>query len=351
MARQDLTRRATDAMDSCRGFMKRHWHVALLLLCLVACILPAGSASEKVASEIIGAPNTLSLFFPKCDPERWLWVSTQEWHYYLELPAQKVLLDSFLSVVSGTSAYLEFGVNALRKKDSTELFGYIPEQAGDRYSVFFPQLGKACAFSLESLAVDSSSPQGPRLIGILEPIGTLPQGMTALSGICGLGVKSSGRVATDVCRTPSPVPDIKVEEVLKFARNIPQGNAAALERIEDVYLSYPERKAYLLVLRDASRKWLAVIERTSGGLAAIPFLEPGSADPADTHDMESAAEGTCFDSWHTEVFVLPDLNGNGSNEILVRGTVWRVFDGQFRDPVDETKGCVFTKVKEGYWGP
>ena len=330
--------------------MIRRVHVALPLLCLIAFNMSAWFVGECAAEEGLGVSNTLSLFFPKSGPEGWLWVYAQKGRYFLELPPQNMLLESFLSV-SGNSQYRESGLHVLKKAESTELFGYIPEQVGDRYSVIFPQIGKTYTFSIESLAVDSSSPQGPRLVGILVPIGELPQNMSALSGVCGLGVKSSGRVPPEVCRVPPSVPHSEIEDALNFARSTPQGGGAILEKIEYIYLSYPGRKAYLLVLGDGSRKWLAVIERTSRGLSTVPFMELGSADPVDMHDIEEGPVGSCFDSRVNEIYVLPDLSGNGSNEILVRGTVWSVLDGQLRDPFDETKGYLFVKVKEGYWGP
>lgn len=96
---------------------------------------------------------------------------------------------------------------------------------------------------------------------------------------------------------------------------------ARLAECYQVYVSYPDKIAHLITFYVGEEKILALISRQGAGYVFNPMRLKRAESRLGGMTMEHANPSWDTALHHTQIFILPDIDGNGSNEIYIHSTI------------------------------
>ena len=257
------------------------------------------------------------------------------------------------------------------------VFQHIPETLGDEYNVFFP---KSFEWQRRALSGVALHPFWQGFMGVLS--GAAPEGSRCREdyGFAPLIVGLAFRSAKEALARQMPhdaISEARKSRIAGFiTKKLAGGDPEFLPWVDisvarpkfikwiEIFIGYPNVKAVLTVVEvnnapntaggETAQYLFCILER-KGGPVIVPF-DQGAEQAVIGGALLYEDEETDTSPRDSELFILPDLDGNGGEELLVVSTVSALFtivstEDTFRE-VDERKVKYFVKeVQSAYFGP
>lgn len=329
----------------------------------------AVAAKDDIRGVVHARDSTLSYFSPKVDLSAIRFVFSQDGRLYVELSyAGTMLYEDFklsfpdFSENELSSMFADF----LSLPQQRFVFENIPDGLGDRYCVLFPDSLRCELLTVSGVTLRPTFEGGFwGFMGMLDgEFSDLPErGPVAIafkSTRTGKAKKLGNRVIDETKRTQIAqyLSSLRAEGKLKpvyrpgvteFLRRVDEGELkivdeskatpylrrlrgeGKLEVVDGrrIFLQYPDVKGVIARVDIEKRRFLFCLLEEGDTFHVVPF-------PRDFTYSYSAPEGsivihdpdgqTDISVRHGEVVILPDLDGNGGNELLLRAPVKALFN-------------------------
>jgi len=332
---------------------------ALLLTCVVCvsgCVSTPLSASPPL--EEAAARGTLDWFAPKAALTSLRFVYAIDGRCYMELSNPQRMVDRDLCArypdetdPDGAGLWASHGVPG--KRMQRRLASRIPEDVGDTYCLYYPDTHEVKMRRIEAIGFRPTgdgwfSGLWARLDGTpsRQPEEAFEYRPVALAFASGVAAR-----AKDL--TP-PMPRVTLDQdrlraLLQPSVEIYRERIEAFSLVGGMYIDYPETTGLLVRAKGDDTEWFACL-----------WHDGDTWEPAVFYPWEMPLEQTeggeaCGLPNDTKLFLLPDLDGDGSNEVLVWTTTTRLYRLQeWHDRAEDgtwEKAYRLVEVARTYFGP
>jgi len=349
-----------------------------LLILLVACSAPRNDSAPPAAqrgSEGVGETrssvihDTLGFFSPKVDLHELRFVFFYSGRLFVELSEnQEMLLDRLKATYPSFSIEDHgFMADDLSPEHQKFVFQNIPEAVGDKYSVLYLKSLRSEGRTLSGIALYPTGDGGFRgFLGLLK--GTMDQGDRIGDRlVVGLAFKSAKKASAKQMHSDE-IGQERKSAITKFIHSRLVGTDPRFVRWAGIYVEYPSIQGVATVVELMSARYgrrikylFCVIEGQDNpeGLLIVPFKEsPGVLGTEERGSLcfEDPGGETDTTPGKSELFILPDLDGDGANELLVVSTVSRLFQMAREMLFDDKTGThreqyLMKEIRSVYFGP
>jgi hypothetical protein len=337
--------------------------------------------SESGASQ--SATDTEAMFSPKISLDRLRFVYHWETGLFMELKdEQAALLDEFLITFPdvGPDTHAPFLKDEERLTTDQQQFlaERIPEKIGGRYCVYFPDQTSAALYQLSEYALKPTGDGGFRgFLGKLTPTAGPVAEVEAPSQGEWPGLTAVAFLSNTTPSKPAPVSEpvtdtATLESIRMKLDKVKELRNQDLYECSKFYLSYPDSVGYLAKVhgeigwtesgeaslqREISHpSYLFCLARVENGYRLVPFpqdsmfpAEPFGGLMIEVSDYPGAND---LSPGNTKVYVLPDLDGDGSSEMLIDTTVMQLFRFMKKEnELNLSAEWAIELVMESYFGP
>lgn len=292
-----------------------------------------------------GDKHTLEYFSPKVDLGELRFVFHRNGRLFVELSLpQEMLLDSFVASGRTVPPFLEHGgmCEDLPPNDQEYVFRNIPEARGQKYSVLFYESSHCETRTLSGLTLYPTGDGGFRgFLGVLDGRAPEPK-LIGDDYLVGLAFNSD--TPAKARRMPAgEIDESRRAAIARFVRRrLCAVDLALLDQSVqspkfrewvEIFVEYPTLRATLVVVeftklefeRERHIKYLFCVLEQAEGFALIPFTQsPRHAFDAGLYYQDDGGQ-TDVTPVCSELFVLPDIDGNGAHELLVVSTISQLF--------------------------